>query len=152
MPGMSKRYREDREVSVDRIKSAEQIGRLVFDLAKTLANSSACSKPSPAARVAVRSQSDAVSNLMPRLGRGCRSTQNGHAEKTQSMSLFGVKRTCRIAPHMSAFDPKRTSSNQLTCAGFSGRRCYSTTSIAYKPRWRCEFTQTEAPTYVESIT
>src|SRR5262249_54715044 len=73
MPGMSKRYREDREVSGDRIKSAEQIGRLVFDLAKTLANSSACSKSSPAARVAVGSQPDAVSNLMPRLGRGCRS-------------------------------------------------------------------------------
>jgi hypothetical protein len=68
MPGMSKRYREDREVSGDRTKSVEPIGRLVFDLAKTLANSSACSKSSPAARVAVRSQSDAVSNLMPRLG------------------------------------------------------------------------------------
>src|SRR5215475_9313368 len=113
MPRMSKRYREDREVSGDWIKSAEQIGRLVFDLAKTLANSSACSKPSPAARVAVRSQSDAVSNLMPRFRarlsiplsfanpkRTCR--------KTQSMSLLGVKRTYPFALHMSAFDPKRT--------------------------------------------
>src|SRR5262249_47156571 len=35
MPGMSKRDCEDREVSVDRIKSAEPVGRLVFDLAKT---------------------------------------------------------------------------------------------------------------------
>src|SRR5262249_6086218 len=26
-----------------------------------------------------------------------------------SRSLLGVKRTCRFAPHMSAFDPKRTS-------------------------------------------
>src|SRR5262245_19401958 len=68
-----------------------------------------------------------------------------------SRSLLEAKRTSLFAAHMSAFDPKRTSSNQLTCAGFSGRRCYSTTSIAYKPRWRCEFTQTEAPTYVESI-
>ena len=25
------------------------------------------------------------------------------------MSLLGVKRTCRVALHMSAFDPKRTS-------------------------------------------
>ncbi|MGC2686044.1 MAG: hypothetical protein WA375_00335, partial [Pseudolabrys sp.] len=32
----------------------------------------------------------------------------GHAEKTQSMSLLGVKRTWIDAPHMSAFDPKRT--------------------------------------------
>jgi hypothetical protein len=38
---MSERYGEDREVSGDRIKSAEPIGRLVFDSAKTLANSSA---------------------------------------------------------------------------------------------------------------
>src|SRR5215471_975423 len=101
MPGMSKRDCEDREVSVDRIKSAEPVGRLVFDLAKTLANSSACSKPSPAARVAVRSQSDAVSNLMPRFGRGCRSrsvsrqqlcpllTQSGHAEKRNRCRYWG---------------------------------------------------------------
>jgi len=30
-------------------------------------------------------------------------------QKTQSMSLLGVKRTCRFALHMSAYDPKRTS-------------------------------------------
>jgi hypothetical protein len=29
--------------------------------------------------------------------------------KTQSMSLLGVKRTWLVAAHMSAFDPKRTS-------------------------------------------
>src|SRR5262249_40877085 len=34
--------------------------------------------------------------------------QSRHPEKTQSMSLLGVKRTCRFALHMSAFDPKRT--------------------------------------------
>src|SRR6516225_392020 len=28
--------------------------------------------------------------------------------KTQSMSLLGAKRTSLVAPHMSAFDPKRT--------------------------------------------
>jgi hypothetical protein len=32
------------------------------------------------------------------------------AIRTQSMSLLGVKRTCPFALHMSAFDPKRTSS------------------------------------------
>jgi hypothetical protein len=42
MPGMSKRYGEDREVSGDRDKSVEPIRRLVFDLAKDRANSSAC--------------------------------------------------------------------------------------------------------------
>jgi len=31
------------------------------------------------------------------------------SRKTQSMSLLGVKRTFGFAPHMSAFDPKRTS-------------------------------------------
>jgi hypothetical protein len=41
MPGMSKHYGEDREVSDDRIKSVEPIRRLVFDSAKALANSPA---------------------------------------------------------------------------------------------------------------
>jgi hypothetical protein len=31
-----------------------------------------------------------------------------HGERTQSVSLLGVKRTCLFAPHMSANDPKRT--------------------------------------------
>jgi hypothetical protein len=39
---MPKRYCEDRKVSRDRIKSAEPIRGLVFDLAKDCANSSAC--------------------------------------------------------------------------------------------------------------
>jgi hypothetical protein len=36
-----------------------------------------------------------------------------HAENTQSM-LLGVKQTSPLAPHMSAFDPKRTLSGPLT--------------------------------------
>jgi hypothetical protein len=37
-----------------------------------------------------------------------------------SRSLFGVKRTYLFAPHMSAFDPKRTSR-----AGLSSRKRFS---------------------------
>src|SRR5262249_102373 len=40
--------------------------------------------------------------------------QSGHAERTQSMSLSGVKRTWPIALDMSAFDPKRTWRGQLS--------------------------------------
>src|SRR5262249_29291373 len=115
MPGMSKRYGEDREVSGHGIDPARSIRRLVFDLAKTLANSSACSKSSPAIATGRGQQLDAaigarlpiplrfaiapVSAFDPK--RTCR--------KTESMSLLGVKRTSAGAVHMSAFDPKRTS-------------------------------------------
>src|SRR5215468_11267575 len=37
-------------------------------------------------------------------------------EKTQLMSLLGVKRTWAVAPNMSAFDPKRT------CASLNERK------------------------------
>src|SRR5215831_12351153 len=35
--------------------------------------------------------------------------QSRHSELHCTCLLLGVKRTCRCAPHMSAFDPKRTS-------------------------------------------
>ena len=34
--------------------------------------------------------------------------QSGHTELHRTCPLLGVKRTCRFALHMSAFDPKRT--------------------------------------------
>src|SRR5262249_61575699 len=34
-------------------------------------------------------------------------------------SLLGVKRTCHVAPHMSACDPKRTASGTFKCASLS---------------------------------
>ena len=44
--------------------------------------------------------------------------QSGHAQLRCTCPLSGVKRTCRVALHMSAYDPKRTSSDK--CA-FSQR-------------------------------
>jgi hypothetical protein len=34
--------------------------------------------------------------------------QSGHSPLHRTCPLLGVKRTCRVALHMSAFDPKRT--------------------------------------------
>ena len=42
--------------------------------------------------------------------------QSGHSAHHIECPLSGVKRTCRFAPHMSAYDPKRTFwSASLTC-------------------------------------
>src|SRR5262245_53400643 len=38
---------------------------------------------------------------------------SGHPHMSHLMSLSGVKRTCRFALHMSAYDPKRTSPLQV---------------------------------------
>jgi hypothetical protein len=52
-------------------------------------------------------------------------TQSGHSILSRLMSLLGVKRTCLVALHESAFDPKRTSTTshglpKKTPAGASG--------------------------------
>jgi hypothetical protein len=71
-----------------------------------------CSMLSPALCMAMHSRGRQV---FERMGRRCRYCTSGLgrllalSENTQSMSLLGVKRTCPVALHMSAFDPKRTS-------------------------------------------
>src|SRR5215471_9753464 len=42
--------------------------------------------------------------------------QSGHALVHRTCPLLGVKRTCLFAPHMSAFDPKRTSTTLWHCS------------------------------------
>src|SRR5512132_3886690 len=51
----------------------------------------------------------------------CRRATGRPHENTQSMSLMGVKRTCPIAVHMSAFDPKRTSERAFAHPSKRGR-------------------------------
>jgi hypothetical protein len=51
---------------------------------------------------------DAASAFMAAGQRIAKPGACGTFENTHFVSLLGVKRTCRFALHMSAFDPKRT--------------------------------------------
>ena len=49
-------------------------------------------------------------------------SQSGHSNRRHECPLSGVKRTCRFALQMSAFDPKRTSRHRLGLANYYSSR------------------------------
>ena len=53
-----------------------------------------------------------AASLLPNTTRCPLLAQSGHAELHCTCPLSGVKRTCRFALQMSAFDPKRTCNSQ----------------------------------------
>ena len=58
---------------------------------------------------------------------------SGHSNGSRKCPLSGVKRTWPIAPHMSAFDPKRTSGPNISRSPLHRKM------LGFKPSTKCVF-------------